>query len=86
MNEGQSFLNIIKGYLTSNKAVLPAFNATGMKIQREASKAEPDNNVIEKMITCDPALTSQVLAHRQFSFLQRVAKGFHRGECDRSFR
>lgn len=74
MNEGQSFLNIIKGYLTSNKAVLPAFNATGMKIQREASKAEPDNNVIEKMITCDPALTSQVLRIANSAFYKGLQK------------
>ena len=41
--------------------VLPAFDATGLKIQQEASKTEPDTHAIEKMITCDPSLTSHVL-------------------------
>ncbi|MEE4113502.1 MAG: HDOD domain-containing protein [Desulfobacteraceae bacterium] len=59
--EPTSFLEIFKSYLTSKKAVLPAFDATGLKIQQEASKAEPDTNAIEKMITCDPSLTSHVL-------------------------
>ena len=60
-DEPTSFLEIFKSYLASKKAVLPAFDATGLKIQQEASKAEPDTNAIEKMITCDPSLTSHVL-------------------------
>jgi putative nucleotidyltransferase with HDIG domain len=61
VSEPTSFLKIFKSYLTGKKAVLPAFHATGLKIQQEASKAEPDTNTIEKMITCDPSLTSHVL-------------------------
>ena len=60
-SEPTSFLKIFKSYLTGKKAVLPAFDATGLKIQQEASKADPDTNAIEKMITCDPSLTSHVL-------------------------
>jgi putative nucleotidyltransferase with HDIG domain len=60
-SEPTSFLKIFKSYLTSKKAVLPAFDATGLKIQQEASKTEPDTHAIEKMITCDPSLTSHVL-------------------------
>ncbi|BBO82079.1 hypothetical protein DSCO28_26450 [Desulfosarcina ovata subsp. sediminis] len=71
-----SFLEIIKAYLGSSKAVLPVFSATGMKIQREAAKAEPDTGVIERMITCDPSLTSQILRISNSAFykgLQKVA-------------
>ncbi|MFO7712830.1 HDOD domain-containing protein [Desulfosarcina sp.] len=74
MNQEQSFLQIIKSYLTSRKAVLPVFDATGMKIQHEASKAEPDMDVIEKMITCDPSLTSQVLRIANSAFYKGLQK------------
>lgn len=60
-SEPTSFLKIFKSYLTSKKAVLPAFDATGLKIQQEASKSEPDTSAIEKMIACDPSLTGHVL-------------------------
>jgi putative nucleotidyltransferase with HDIG domain len=74
MKQDPSFLQIIKAYLTNKKAVLPVFDATGLKIQREAAKAEPDTNVIEKMITCDPSLTSQVLRIANSAFY----KGLHK--------
>lgn len=74
MNQEQSFLEIIKAYLTSKKAVLPVFDATGLKIQREASKPEPDTDVIEKMITCDPSLTSQVLRIANSAFYKGLQK------------
>lgn len=74
MNREQSFLQIIKAYLTSKKAVLPVFDATGLKIQREASKPEPDTRVIEKMIACDPSLTSQVLRIANSAFYKGLQK------------
>jgi putative nucleotidyltransferase with HDIG domain len=74
MSADPSFLTIIKNYLTSGKAVLPVFNATGMKIQREASKPEPDTAVIEKMIACDPSLTSQVLRIANSAFYKGLQK------------
>ena len=61
MQKDPSFLDIIKAYMSSGKAVLPVFSATGLKIQREAAKGEPDIGVIEQMITYDPSLTSQIL-------------------------
>jgi HD-like signal output (HDOD) protein len=74
MKQDQPFLQIIKAYLTSKKAVLPVFDTTGLKIQREASKPEPDTGVIEKMITCDPSLTSQVLRIANSSFYKGMQK------------
>ena len=74
MKPEHSFLDIIKAYLTSKKAVLPVFDATGLKIQREASKPEPDTAVIEKMINCDPSLTSQVLRIANSAFYKGLQK------------
>ena len=74
MDQQQSFLGIIKAYLSSKKAVLPVFNATGLKIQYEASKIEPDTGVIEKMISCDPSLTSQVLRIANSAFYKGLQK------------
>lgn len=74
MNQAPPFLKIIKDYLTSSKAVLPVFNATGIKIQREASKEDPDTTVIERMITCDPSLTSQVLRIANSAFYKGLNK------------
>ncbi|WP_372678010.1 HDOD domain-containing protein [Desulfosarcina sp.] len=70
--EATSFLEAFKSYLTSKKAVLPAFDATGLKIQQEASKTDPDTDAIEKMITCDPSLTSHVLRIANSAFYKGI--------------
>jgi|GEM_PF-203469 putative nucleotidyltransferase with HDIG domain len=72
--EPTSFLKIFKSYLTSKEAVLPAFDSTGLKIQQEASKPEPDTNAIEKMITCDPSLTSHVLRIANSAYYKGINK------------
>lgn len=61
MQESQVFHDHLKAYMSSRNAVLPVFSATGMKIQAEAAKDDPDTAVIESMINRDPSLTSQVL-------------------------
>jgi HD-like signal output (HDOD) protein/class 3 adenylate cyclase len=61
LSKTTSFLTIFKSFLTNNKAVLPVFNSTGLKIQQEASKTEPDISVIENMIACDQSLTGHIL-------------------------
>lgn len=73
-SEPTSFLKIFKSYLTSKKAVLPAFDTTGLKIQQEASKPEPDTDAIEKMITCDPSLTSHVLRIANSAYYKGINK------------
>lgn len=74
MDDYQTFMDSLKVYMGSNKAVLPVFSATGMKIQREAAKENPDNAVIEAMITQDPSLTSQVLHISNSAYYKRVQK------------
>ena len=73
-SEATSFLKILKSYLTSKNAVLPAFDTTGLKIQQEASKPDPDTNAIEKMITCDPSLTSHVLRIANSAYYKGINK------------
>lgn len=72
VTEATSFLGIFKSYLTGKKVVLPAFDATGLKIQQEASKNEPDTHAIEKMIACDPSLTSHVLRIANSSYYKGI--------------
>lgn len=71
----KSFVEIVKSYLNSDKVQLPVFNAIALKIQREIAKEDPDVSRIEKLITSDQALTSEVLKVSNSSFykgLQQV--------------
>lgn len=61
MNQDKPFLDILKEHVVSGKAKLPAFDRTGIIIQQEMAKSDPDMQVIEKQILRDPALTSQLL-------------------------
>ena len=74
MQERQTFIDGIKAFMGSNKAILPVFSATGLRIQREAAKEDPDTKVIEAMITRDPSLTSQVLHISNSAFYKGVQK------------
>ena len=74
MHERQTFIDNLKAHMGSNKAVLPVFCKTGMKIQQEAAKADPDTGVIESLITRDPSLTSQVLHISNSVFYKGVNK------------
>ena len=68
MNQEKSFLDTLKEHVVSGKAQLPAFDRTGLAIQEEMAKADPDMQVIEKHILRDPALTSQLLKLANSSF------------------
>lgn len=74
MQEGTSFLKIIQAHLASSKTVLPVFDRTGLRIQRETAKADPNIAVIEKMVVCDQALTSQVLRMANSAFYKGLTK------------
>jgi HD-like signal output (HDOD) protein len=70
-----SFIEEVKSYLNSDKVKLPVFNAVALKIQREIINENPDVSRIEKLITNDQALTSEVLKVSNSSFykgLQQV--------------
>ncbi len=57
----KSLIEILKDHVISGKAKLPAFDRTGLIIQQEMAKPEPEMQLIEKQIIRDPALTSHLL-------------------------
>ena len=73
-SQNQSFLEIIHSRLDGQETVLPVFDTTAQKIQLEAAKQEPDTKLIEKMISCDPSLTSQVLRISNSAFYKGLQK------------
>ncbi len=68
MGDQVSFVDIINTQLKSDKAQLPVFNKTAMRIQNEIAKKDPDVRLIEKMIVSDQALTGEVLKVSNSSF------------------
>ena len=74
MEKNNSFLEIIQAYLDSNTAVLPVFNQTGMRVQQEVSKEDPDLRTIETLLSSDQALTIQVLRTANSAFYKGMSK------------
>jgi len=68
MNEAKSFIEILKEHVQSDQAQLPAFNRTGLAIQQEMARPDPDMQVIEKQILRDPAISGQLLKVANSSF------------------
>ncbi len=68
MNQEKSFIDTLKEHVTSGQAQLPVFDRTGLAIQQEMAKPDPDMQIIEKQILRDPALTSQLLKVANSSF------------------
>jgi HD-like signal output (HDOD) protein len=68
MGDQVSFVEIINSQLNSDKAQLPVFNKTAMRIQNEIAKRDPDVRLIEKLIVSDQALTGEVLRVSNSSF------------------
>lgn len=74
MRPKESFLNIIKEHLTGDETVLPIFDTSVQRIQKEIAKEDPDLRVIETLIGRDPALTSQVLKAANSAFFEGLTK------------
>lgn len=74
MNETKSFIDTLKEHVVSGKAQLPAFDRTGLAIQQEMAKPDPDMQTIEKQILRDPALTSQLLKVANSSFYRGMVE------------
>ena len=68
MSGPRSLVEIINSHLKSEKAQLPVFNKTALRIQNEIAKEEPDARLIEKLIVSDQAVTSEVLKVSNSSF------------------
>ena len=74
MNQSRSLIELIEEKLNDDKTVLPVFDKTGFRIQQEVAKSEPDVTRIEKLITGDQALTSQVLKTANSAFYRGLTK------------
>ncbi|MGD9946877.1 MAG: HDOD domain-containing protein [Desulfobulbus sp.] len=61
MSAPPSLVDVINRFIESDSLVLPVFNSTAARIQQEIAKSEPSIQVIEKIITSDQALSTQVL-------------------------
>ncbi len=56
-----SFISEIEKSIAADEIALPVFNATALKVQQELVKKEPNIQILEKLITGDQALSSQML-------------------------
>jgi HD-like signal output (HDOD) protein len=74
MNQEKSFIDTLKEHVVSGKAQLPPFDRTGLAIQQEMAKPDPDMQVIEKQILRDPALTSQLLKVANSTFYRGMVE------------
>ncbi len=73
MNADASLLDIVNDRLKSKDDFLPVFDSNALKIQREASRRDCDIRTIEKLITRDQALTSQVLKFANSAFYKGLS-------------
>ena len=68
MSQPVSLIDVINRFIESDKVVLPVFNSAATSIQQELAKNEPSIQVMEKIITADQALATQVLKIANSSF------------------
>jgi HD-like signal output (HDOD) protein len=69
-----SFIDEVERVITSGEITLPVFNPAALRVQQELVKREPDERVLEQLITSDQSLSSQVLRMANSSFYRGLAK------------
>jgi HD-like signal output (HDOD) protein len=69
-----SLIDVINRFIESDAVKLPVFNSASARIQQEMAKSEPSIPVIEKIITSDQALATQVLKIANSSFYRGLAE------------
>lgn len=69
-----SFIELVKHHIKSGDVMLPVFNTSAMKVQQELVKKEPDLKVVEKLITLDQSLSSQILKLANSSFYRGLSE------------
>jgi HD-like signal output (HDOD) protein len=74
MTQSRSLIELIEEKLHDDRTVLPVVDKTGLQIQQEVAKSEPDVNRIERLITNDQSLTSQVLKTANSAFYKGLTK------------
>jgi len=70
----ESLIDIVKEYIASGKAELPVFSSSAMRVQQELVKEEPNLQVLEKIISCDQSLSSQVLKIANSAFYKGLVE------------
>ena len=69
-----SFIDEVERVIAAGEVTLPVFNPTALRVQQELVKKEPDERVLEQLITGDQSLSSQVLRMANSSFYRGLAK------------
>ena len=68
MQKNLSFLDVIKQYIEEGNIVLPVLSSAAMLVQQELVKKEPEMEVLERLISKDQSLSSQVLQMANSAF------------------
>lgn len=74
MTQKKSFIDIVTHYIQSDTVTLPVFSAAASKVQQELAKKEPDIRIIERIITADQSLSSQVLKTANSAFYKGLSE------------
>jgi HD-like signal output (HDOD) protein len=69
-----SLIDVINRCIESGEVRLPVFNSAAARIQQEMAKKEPNLQVVEKIITSDQALSTQLLKIANSSFYRGLAE------------
>lgn len=69
-----SLLDAVNQAIEADNVPLPVFSAAASRIQQELAKVEPDIRIIEKIITADQALSTQVLKIANSSFYRGLTE------------
>lgn len=74
MSPPYSLIDVINRFIESDAVMLPVFNSAAASIQQELAKNEPSIQVVEKIITADQALATQVLKIANSSFYRGLTE------------
>lgn len=74
MKEQRSVVELVQDRMEKGDVFLPVFDRTALKIQKELAKEDADMQLIERMISVDPAMAGQVLRLANSSFFKGLSK------------
>lgn len=69
-----SLIDVINRCIESDSVILPVFNTAAARIQQEMARTEPSLQVLERVITSDQALSTQVLKIANSPFYRGLAE------------
>lgn len=74
MTKKYSFIDIINQHIESGKIELPVFNTSAMRVQQELVKKDPEIKKIEKLISVDQSLSSEILKTANSAFYKGLTE------------